>query len=60
MPIPQPPPPMHYQNQNPFPVYLNKPQPIPGMTNPDSLYRQVFNRDINFFLYVIEKTEPPY
>lgn len=29
-------------------------------TDPNSLYRQVFNRDLNFFLYVIDKTEPPY
>ena len=29
-------------------------------TDPNSLYRQVFNRDLNFFLYVIDHTSPPY
>ena len=29
-------------------------------TDPNSVYRQVFNRDLSFFLFVIDNTEPPY
>lgn len=29
-------------------------------TDQNSIYRQVFNRDTKFFLYVIDNTEPPY
>lgn len=31
-----------------------------GLTDPHSLYRQVFNRDLNFFLYVLDHTDPPF
>ena len=29
-------------------------------TDPNSVYRQVFNNDPMFYVYVIDKTEPPY
>jgi hypothetical protein len=28
-------------------------------TDPNSVYRQVFNRDLSFFLFVIERIDPP-
>ncbi|CDW84392.1 UNKNOWN [Stylonychia lemnae] len=30
------------------------------LTNPNSTYRKLFNRNLKFFLWVIEKEEPPY
>ena len=32
---------------------------IMTMTDPNSLYRQVFSRDLSFFLYVIENVNTP-
>lgn len=29
------------------------------MTDPNSLYRKLFNRDVNFFLWVIEREKGP-
>lgn len=28
-------------------------------TDPNSVYRQVFNRDLSFFLFVIDNIDPP-
>ena len=30
------------------------------MSDPHSLYRQVFNRDLDFFLFVIDNTPAPF
>ena len=30
------------------------------MTDPYSLYRQVFSKDLNFFMYVLDNSPPPF